>query len=44
MLLDDDTHATDSTGKAHAEFLKTNLPGDNDGNLQLVHWLMTMKK
>ena len=35
-VADDDTYATDSTGKAHADFLKANLPGDNDGNLQLV--------
>lgn len=33
---DEDTYATDSAGSAQAAFLKANLPGDDQGRLQLV--------
>ena len=33
---DEDTYPTDSAGSVHAEFLKANLPGDDQGRLQLV--------
>ena len=33
---DDDTYATDSSGKAEGEFLLSSLPGDKQGTLELV--------
>jgi len=33
---DDDTYATDSSGKAEGEFALAKLPGDKEGNLELV--------
>lgn len=33
---DEDTYATDSTGKATGEFLLANLPGNKEGTLELV--------